>query len=274
MNNSNINTGVNSLLAAANYVRNETLINGDQAAQLDSLTAAVSDLTAHVDDYAAKIANRIANGLNVERLQKWMKSAKEKLTAAVDALRAWLVDFKANRPNVKINIEAPTTPETETTTNTEAAMTTTDNVTITISKDDNNLYTAKANGVPVGSVNGWFNNTFAACYAVGVKQRKALAMPELNHEDNAAHGFMSKANAVLWLGDMLVRYFKSNGISAKVINAASMRDKVKALMLSAGYVLANGSTLKDHTKDADLLLYLDGVAWVCLQNDTLSICNA
>lgn len=93
------------------------------------------------------------------------------------------------------------------------------NVTITISKDDGNLYTAKANGVPVGSVNTWFNSTFAACYAVGIKQRKELAMPELWHEDNAEHGFMTETNAVLWLGDMLVRYFKANGVNAKVSNA-------------------------------------------------------
>ncbi len=53
------------------------------------------------------------------------------------------------------------------------------NVTITISKDDRNLYTAKATGVPVGAVNGWFNNTFAACYAVGIKQCKALGMPDM-----------------------------------------------------------------------------------------------
>lgn len=106
-----------------------------------------------------------------------------------------------------------------------ATETTPDNITITISKDDSNLYTAKANGVPVGSVNGWFNNTFAACYAVGIKQRKALAMPELIHEDNAAHGFMSEANAVIWLGDMLVRYFRNNGVNAKVVKA----DKTKSV---------------------------------------------
>lgn len=57
-------------------------------------------------------------------------------------------------------------------------------------------------------------------------------------------------------------------------NASTMRDKVKALMLSAGYVLANGSTLKEHTADAELSQYLDSVAWVCLQNGTLSICKA
>ena len=133
-------TRVNSLLATANYVRNETLINGNQAAQLDNLTAAITELTARVNEYAARIADRTANGLNVERLQKWMESAKGKLTAAVDALRVWLVDFKANRPNVKIDIETPATPETETTTNTETAMTTTDttnNVTTAITNELN-----------------------------------------------------------------------------------------------------------------------------------------
>ena len=96
---------------------------------------------------------------------------------------------------------------------------TTHNVTITISKDDYNLYTAKANGVPVGSVNTWSNNTLGACYAIGIKQRKALAMPELKHQDNAAHGFTTEANAVLWIGDMLVQFFRSNGVNAKVATA-------------------------------------------------------
>ena len=58
------------------------------------------------------------------------------------------------------------------------------------------------------------------------------------------------------------------------LNASTMRAKVKALMLSAGYVLASGSTLKEHANDTELTRYLDGAAWVCLQNDKLSICQA
>ena len=108
------------LLAAADYVRNETLINGNQAAQLDGLVNAVIELTAHVEQYTAKIADRVANGLNVERLQKWMESAKVKLSAAVESLREWLKVFKANRPNVAINIDddtTETTPKNDTTMN-------------------------------------------------------------------------------------------------------------------------------------------------------------
>lgn len=119
MANSNINTGVNSLLTAAKYVREETLINGNQAAQLDSLINSVVELTAHVNEYTARIADRIANGLNVERLQRWVESAKAKLTAAVESLREWLKAFKANRPNVAINIEddEESTPENDATIN-------------------------------------------------------------------------------------------------------------------------------------------------------------
>ncbi len=96
---------------------------------------------------------------------------------------------------------------------------TTDSVTITISKDDCNLYVATANGVHVGSINRWFNNAFEARYTVDIKQRKALAMPELQRDSDYAQGFMLETDAVLWLGDMLVRYFKNNGVDAKVVNA-------------------------------------------------------
>lgn len=117
MANSNINTGVNSLLTAAKYVREETLINGNQASQLDSLINAVMELTDHVNEYAAKIADRLAKGLSVERLQRWMESAKAKLTAAVESLREWLKAFKTDRPNVQIDIEDNTTPSNDTTMN-------------------------------------------------------------------------------------------------------------------------------------------------------------
>lgn len=87
------------------------------------------------------------------------------------------------------------------------------------------------------------------------------------YHDNAAKGGANRRrNMVLLAWDIRKMERK--------LNAAAMRDKVKALMLSAGYVLANGSTLKDYTNDADVLHYLDGVVWVCLQNDKLSICNA
>jgi hypothetical protein len=86
------------------------------------------------------------------------------------------------------------------------------------------------------------------------------------HNNAAKGGANHRRNMVLLAWDIRKMERK--------LNASTMRDKVKALMLSAGYVLANGSTLKGHTNDAGLSHYLDSVAWVCLQNDTLSICNA
>lgn len=115
------------LLNAAAYVRNETIINGNQAAQLDSLTNAISELKAIVERNAAKIAERIANGLNAEMLERMTARYKTKLADAVANLRAWLVDFKNSRPNVQINIEeteeqTTTTPETPNPDNTPSTM--------------------------------------------------------------------------------------------------------------------------------------------------------
>ena len=92
-------------------------------------------------------------------------------------------------------------------------------VTVTISPDGSNLYAATVNGVTVGSVNTWFNNMFAACYNFGINNRKRLAMPELNNAGDAAHGFTTEVNAILWLGDMITRYFSDHGINAKIVNA-------------------------------------------------------
>ena len=92
-------------------------------------------------------------------------------------------------------------------------------VTVTIISDGSNLYTATVNGVAVGSVNTWFNNTFAASYNFGISTRKRLAMPELDNAHDAAHGFTTEANAVLWLGDMITRYFAGHGITANIVNA-------------------------------------------------------
>lgn len=123
---------------------------------------------------------------------------------------AWLITAKIEEVTETDN----TTPETSDTMNTE-----TNAVTVTISSDDSNLYTATVNGVEVGSVNTWVNNTFAAAYNFGISTRKRLAMPELDNANDAAHGFMTEANAVLWLGDMIARYFSEHGINAKIVNA-------------------------------------------------------
>lgn len=112
---------VANLLTAAAYVRNETIINGSQAAQLDSLTATISELSAQLDELPAKIAALAADG-KTKAVAMWGRIAenvKAKFADAVAALRAWLLDFKANRPNVQINLDEPepTNPD-----NTPAAM--------------------------------------------------------------------------------------------------------------------------------------------------------
>lgn len=86
-------------------------------------------------------------------------------------------------------------------------------------KQNETGYTATANGVIIGWVCTWFNNTFAAVTNFGIRTRKELAMPELTNSDKAHHGFMNKANAVLWLSDMIKRYFRDHGINATIITA-------------------------------------------------------
>lgn len=114
-------------------------------------------------------------------------------------------------------MKANNTPSTSDTMNTETK--TRKEVTVTISPDGSDLYAATVNGVTVGSVNTWFNNTFAASYNFGINTRKRLGMPELNNANYAAHGFMTEHNAVLWLGDMIARYFAGYGITANIVNA-------------------------------------------------------
>lgn len=219
MTTTNINTGVNLLSAAkATEIENGVMLyefNSEaetEAAVLDCIGKGIKFNTtgrrslviyqpapAMVEEYAVTYGGEaIATTTNEEEAHEIAKGEAEAEHTIIKVIR--------KSDNAVIAVYDFNTTDT------------TDHVTITISKDGRNLYTAKANGVPVGAVNTWFNNTFAACYAVGIKQRKALGMPELWHEENAAHNFMSEANAVLWLGDMLMRYFKANGVNAKVVN--------------------------------------------------------
>ncbi len=98
------------------------------------------------------------------------------------------------------------------------ATATTKKITIVIKAHEDGA-TATANGVKIGWICSWFNNTFAAVMNFGIRTRKDLAMPELTNKDEAAHGFMSYSNAALWLGDMITRHFADHGITAKVVNA-------------------------------------------------------
>lgn len=102
-------TNVTNLLTAAAYVRNETIINGNQAAQLDAMTGLIKDLTAKIEAVPAKIADLAAQGKE-KAVAMWERMAaryKAQFAEAVATLRAWLVDFKANRPNVQINLDEP-----------------------------------------------------------------------------------------------------------------------------------------------------------------------
>lgn len=110
----------------------------------------------------------------------------------------------------------PETPDTMKANNTPAAM---NEANVIITADEIDLYTATINGIPVGSVGRWFNNTFAASYDFGIRTLKSLAMPQLNNAHDTAHGFTSKTNAILWLGDMIRRYFAEYGITANIVNA-------------------------------------------------------
>ena len=62
MKTNNTPTNVATLLTAAAYVRNETIINGNQAAQLDAMIGLIKDLTAKIEAVPAKIAGLATQG--------------------------------------------------------------------------------------------------------------------------------------------------------------------------------------------------------------------
>lgn len=112
---------VSNLLTAAAYVRNQTIINGNQAAQLDAMIGQIKDLTTKIEAVPAKIADLAAQGKE-KAVAMWERMAaryRAQFADVVAELRAWLVDFKANRPNVQINLNEPedhepTTPDNNT----------------------------------------------------------------------------------------------------------------------------------------------------------------
>lgn len=110
----NTPTNVANLLSAAAYVHTETIINGDQAAQLDAMVKQINDLAAKIEAVPAKIAGLAAQGKK-KAVAMWERMAaryKAQFADAVANLRDWLVDFKTNRPNVQINLDGPEEPET------------------------------------------------------------------------------------------------------------------------------------------------------------------
>lgn len=103
---------VANLLTAAAYVRNETIINGNQAAQLDAMIGQIKDIATKIEAVPAKIADLAAQGKE-KAVAMWERMAARYAAQFADAiaeLRAWLVDFKANRPNVQINLDEPEDP--------------------------------------------------------------------------------------------------------------------------------------------------------------------
>lgn len=125
METNNTPANVANLLTVAAYVRNETIINGNQAAQLDAMTDLIKDLTAKIEAVPAKIADLAAQGKE-KAVAMWERMAaryKAQFADVVAELRAWLVDFKTNRPNVQINLDEPEEPETPNPDNTPTTMT-------------------------------------------------------------------------------------------------------------------------------------------------------
>lgn len=120
----NTPTNVSNLLTAAAYVRNETIINGNQAAQLDAMIGQIKDLMTKIEAVPAKIADLAAQGKE-KAVAMWERMAaryRAQFADAIAEIRAWLVDFKANRPNVQINLDEPEDHEPTDPDNTPATM--------------------------------------------------------------------------------------------------------------------------------------------------------
>lgn len=142
-------TNVSNLLTAAAYVRTETIINGNQAAQLDAMTGQIKDLSTKIEAVPAKIADLAAQGKE-KAVAMWERMAaryRAQFADAVATLRAWLVDFKANRPNVQINLDEPEdpAPATNNTPSTMNAKETIANTPANLAK----LHTLAVNGSPM-----------------------------------------------------------------------------------------------------------------------------
>lgn len=84
------------------------------------------------------------------------------------------------------------------------------NVKLTLKRVAAGCWLADVNGVNIGAVNAWFNQTFAACFAVGIRQRKALELPELYFAQSAAHNIKTERAAVKSLCEMITNYFTAN----------------------------------------------------------------
>lgn len=124
MKTNNLPANVATLLTAAAYVRTETIINGTQAAQLDAMTEKVNELSEIVSEKKAWIADAESDGKNPTFAKRMLARYEAQFADAVETLRTWLVDFKANRPGVNINLDDPETPTDNTPTTMNANGTT------------------------------------------------------------------------------------------------------------------------------------------------------
>ena len=173
-------TNVTNLLTAAAYVRNETIINGNQAAQLDAMTGLIKDLTTKIEAVPAKIADLAAQGKE-KAVAMWERMAaryRAQFADAVATLRDWLVDFKANRPNVQINLDEPETPETSNPDNTPTTM----NANETQAPKFSELAHAKIKASPrtlkFGRNAGFYNPVDAFRF-------RASVLPDMHYNDDA-----------------------------------------------------------------------------------------
>ena len=180
METNNTPANVANLLTAAAYVRNETIINGNQAAQLDAMIGQIKDLTTKIEAVPAKIADLAAQGKE-KAVAMWKRMAaryQAQFADAVANLRAWLVDFKANRPNVQINLDEPEESETPNPDNTPATM----NANETKAPESIELARAKMKAstrtLKFGRNAGYYNPVDAFRF-------RASVLPDMHYDDDA-----------------------------------------------------------------------------------------
>lgn len=193
----------------ANSVRNTITTNNTTPETTDTMnteTMTKKEETKSVNDIMSQ-ANRLMSECNAKRNFKRADAIRKIAFRYFDNIRACAGSFDSNN-DAEYNKQYTRAQY----------MSGAKAVTIEIKPNETGC-TATVNGVNVGWVCTWFNNTFAAVYDFGIRTRKGLAMPELDNREEAAHGFMTKANAVLWLGDMITRYFAAYGITANIVNA-------------------------------------------------------
>lgn len=95
---------VEMLLKAAEYIRNETIIDGLRANYLDCTTKAIKGYISSIGERPARIEELKALGKQkgVMMQERILERDKKDLTELTDQLHTWLLDYKINHPNVEI----------------------------------------------------------------------------------------------------------------------------------------------------------------------------